>query len=101
MPPIDDAVVELLLAERAIRSLGKLRQRLTPTEQMKLAEMMRDAADQIDDGIGTLPSSQDANTTPGTPSPPTPPEPAPPPEQSPKPESEITENFRPPSWGEI
>ena len=54
MPPIDDAVVELLLAERAIRGLGTLRFALSHNERLRIGEMLRDAADAVDHGQGTM-----------------------------------------------
>ena len=54
MPPIDDAVVELLLAERAIRGLGTLRFALSQNERLRIGEMLRDAADAVDHGQGTM-----------------------------------------------
>ena len=52
MPRIDDTVVELLLAERAIRSLGALRPALTQNERLRVAEGLRAIADQVDHGDG-------------------------------------------------
>jgi hypothetical protein len=61
VPPIDDAVVELLLAERAIRGLGTLRLALSHNERLRIGEMLRDCADAIDHGAGpmTLPTLQE------------------------------------------
>ena len=83
MPRTDDAIVELLLAERAIRGLGKLRLVLTYDERLRIGELLRDCADAVDHGAGpvTLPTPQ---------------EPAPQIEQSPSPEPATDDAVRVP-----
>ena len=49
MPRID-AVVELRLAEDAIRRLSRLRFALTYSERLRVAELLRDCADEVDRG---------------------------------------------------
>jgi hypothetical protein len=52
--PIDDIADELRYIAHAIKRLGMLRPQLTPAEQVKLAEQLRDAGDALDHGLGAI-----------------------------------------------
>jgi hypothetical protein len=54
MSNIRDTIAELLLAERAIRSLGTLRLQLTFNERLRIGELLRDCADALDHGAGPV-----------------------------------------------
>jgi hypothetical protein len=57
---IDDVAGELRGVAFALRRLGTLRPALTYDERLRIGELLRDAADQIDHGVGpvTSPAAQ-------------------------------------------